>query len=300
MIGGLRFGSSVAILAAACTSAEPPPSTAVPDKVPEPVVHIAEPEPMAPRPDALPRIGAPEHRLRGDIAGGFVVGRQEVRVAEPVVLAFEVHSTDGPMTVFLGGDQRNAAYFPTRVGVKVQRVDDSTVVCDSVAAPAIPSFGGPGGDHTLQQGELLRESFVLNPMCPALADPGTYRVTLHRRITSMAMVIDVKGVPTSCDVSPVHEDAPLRGLPDGCAEIMRAVPSVTTTFELEVLPYDRAEAETAIADAYARADAASPKDEILKNRLDAWLRGWVKCDGASLPEVAPPTLAVGCAKRTVR
>lgn len=293
----LRAGGTIALVIA-CTSAEPP-STAAPE-VGEPVVMHAIPERLPSPSEPLRSLDAPEHRLRGEIAGGFVVARQEVRVAEPVMIAFEVRSTKGPMTVFVGGDQRNAAAFPTRIGVKVQRVDDGETVCDSVASPAIPSFGGPGGDRQLAEGELLRESFVLNPMCPALAEPGTYRVSLHRRITSMAMVIDVKGTRTSCDLSPVHEDGPLRGLPDGCAEMMEAVPSVTTVFDLEVLPYDRVAVQMAIDGAYARANATSPKDEIAKNRLDAWLKGWVTCGADALPAEVPKTLGTGCARPAVR
>ncbi len=300
MIARLRAGATAAILTA-CTSAEPPVSVETPE--PPPIVHVIDRIPEPPQPEPMDRMVAPEHRVHGNVAGGFfVAGGKYPRVGEPVVVTFEVHSTDGPMTVFVGGDQRNAAYFPTQVAVKVQRVEDGAIVCDSVTAPAIPSFGGPGSDRTMKEDEVLRESFVLNPMCPALAEPGSYRITLHRRILSMAHVLRPPEVdtPTSCMANPLHEDSPLTGYPTGCVEMLKDAPSVATSFELGVQPYERVPVESAISAAYARADASTPKDEVLKNRLDAWLKGWVKCDGKPLGDDAPKTLAGGCARPSVR
>jgi hypothetical protein len=227
-----------------------------------------------------------EHRVVGDISGQFAVAKQTVRVAEPIMVALEVRSLDGPLVVFAGGDSRNAAYFPMQVGVKVQRMADGAVVCDSVASPAIMNFGGPGGDRTLGEGELMRESFVLNPICPALATPGNYRVSLHRRLMSMRMMTKPPGakVPTSCHAFPLHEDAELEGLHAECIRMLREAPSVTTNVEIEVLPYQREEVQAAIAGAYARADASDPKDEIAKSRIDAWLCNWVSCACAGLPD----------------
>jgi hypothetical protein len=276
------------MLAFACTSAESPVSSPAPE--------VAAPGDPVPGPDE------PESWIRGRITGRFVVPRQVVRVAEPVMVEFEVRSEDGPLVVFVGGDQRNAAYFPTRVGVKATRVDDGAVVCDSVASPAIPSFGGPGADRTLVQDEVLRESFVLNPMCPALAEPGTYRMELHRRLTHSGMRTKKPDEPTlvSCDIHPVHMHSELVGVPQACVEMMENAPSVTTKFEVTVRPYDREAVEAAISAAYARASSTTPKDEIAKARLEAWLHGWVKCDGKELTDEAPKTLAGGCARPVVR
>ena len=279
---------------AACTPTEP----SDPPRADEP--RPSEPK-VVPTPGRQPEYS---HKTVGKIAGEFVVPKRVVRVAEPIMASFEARSLAGPLVVAVGGDQRNAAYFPMRVAVKVERIADQTVVCDSVESPAIMSFGGPGFDRTLAEGELLRESFVLNPICPALATPGSYRVTLHRRMTSMQMVTKQCGadVPTSCDVHPLHEESSLEGLPAECVGTLREVPSVTTTFELAVLPYDRSEVKTAIDAAYARADAAEPKDDIANDRIDAWLCGWVSCacqglvDGrtAPLPDQPPEIHASGC------
>src|SRR5205814_1959314 len=95
-------------------------------------------------------------------------------------------STRGPLRVYVGGDQRNQAGYPTRLAL--QAFDDKgAVVCDSVASPALPNFGGIGSEWKLEAGETFRETAVLNPMCPALATPGEYRLLLHRRISHDGM-----------------------------------------------------------------------------------------------------------------
>ncbi len=278
------------VVGAGCTRTDPP--TVTRDPTP-PVAKSAAPAPAP--------IGPPVHATSGDVVGSFRPASQDVVVGEPIVVAFEVRNDHAPMKVAIGGDQRNAANFPTRVAVKVERGGE--VVCDSVAKPAIMSFGGIGGDQTFAKGETMREALVLNPACPALATPGDYRVTLHRRVAHAGLTVTKPGatVPTSCDVFPIHEGPLPAAYGPDCAKLVASMPWVTTRFGLRVRPFD-AGALRAAVDARL-AETKHPYDGVLEHRIGAWLCGWVACacaktgttfDVSMLPVTTPSTLATGC------
>lgn len=217
-------------------------------------------------------------RLHGDLAGAFSARRARVVAGEPIVIDLELRSTRGPLTLFVGGDQRNAAGFPTRVAVLATDASGK-VVCDSVEKPEIASFGGIGGDRVFKQGELYRESLVLNPECGALGAPGDYHVTLHRRVTDTGMVTTLPGstTKTSCDVYPVHEGPLPAGLPAPCEKMMEGRPSVTTELDLHVDPFDAATVKRVSDEALRLAAGAKPADEIGAGRVRTYLCGWVAC-----------------------
>ncbi len=250
------------------------------------------PDPSASaRPSAVTRAPSPpapkqpDTRVRGDLAGGFSLRRARVVAGEPVVADLELRSTHGPLVIFVGGDQRNAAGFPTRVGVRATDAAGA-VVCDSVGKPELMNFGGIGSDRELAQGEPYRESLVLNPACGALGVPGDYHVTLHRRVTDLKLVTTLPGskVPTSCDVYPVNEGALPPGYPAACEKLMEARPSVTTELTLHVEPFDAGALRIASEARLREARATTPRDEIGRNRLATYLCDWVAC---GCPKAAP-------------
>jgi hypothetical protein len=131
----------------------------------------------------------------------------------------------------------------------------------------------------------------LNPACPALATPGTYRVTLHRRVTSMAMVIK-KPTPTSCDVVPIHEDPLPAGLDPACAKLLTDAPSVTSDFSITVRPFDQAAVRKAID------ERTRDKDEILRHRIAMHVCNFVTCTCPKTPSIADMIAAVGTAPQS--
>lgn len=279
------------VLVVGCSRRDPPIVTA------DPTPPSAKSVTPAPAP-----IAPPVHTTSGDVVGAFRVASQDVVVAEPIVVVFEVRNDHAPMKAFVGGDQRNAANFPMRVAVKVQDASGA-VVCDSVEKPAIMSFGGIGSEMTFAKGETLREGFVLNAACPALATPGDYRVTLHRRVAPMSLTITKPGatVPTSCDIHPVHEGPLPAAYGPDCVKPMASLPWVTTRFGLRVRPFDAIALRRSV-DARI-AETKHPRDDVLEHRIHAWLCGWVACacaksgstfDPKMLPDLAPSTLEKGC------
>jgi hypothetical protein len=152
-------------------------------------------------------------------------------------------------------------------------------VCDSVAKPAFPTFGGVVGDQTFAQGEPYRESFVLNPVCPSLGSPGDLHVTLHRRVSRMGMHTPQPGstTPLSCDIHPIHEGPLRERYPAACVEMMDTLPSITTELDIHVDPFDAGAVRAATAARLAEAAAARPKDEMGRARIADWVCGWLAC-----------------------
>lgn len=261
--------------------AEPPQLRPDPSAsaLPPPSAASGAPEPFG-------KVGLyPPTRLRGDLVGGFTLRRTSVAAGEPIVVDLELRSTRGPLVIYVGGDQRNAAGYPTRVAVKALNAFGG-VACDSVAKPELMNFGGIGGERTLREGDTYRESLVLNPACGALGVRGDYAVTLHRRVTDTKMVTTLPGSkdPTSCDLYPVHEGALPAGYPAACEKMMEARASVTTELRLHVTDFDatavRRESELRLREA----GATTPRDEIGRARLTTWLCGWVAC---GCPKASP-------------
>ena len=219
------------------------------------------------------------HRVHGAIQGRFASDRRTYAVAEPILIDFEARPTNGSLRVFVGGDGRNQAAFPTRVAVKAVDVASGKTVCDNVASPPFPSFGGPGSELVFTPQEPLRDRFVLNPACPGLGNPGIYRVTLHRRLTDLSLKVQRPGekYPTSCDVHPIHEGpAKIPGFPE-CEKLIATVPSVTSEIEISITPYD----------ASALRRSLDPKlDDATRQRVALWVCGWVACGCARKP--TPP------------
>lgn len=241
-------------------------------------------------------------RLRGPIAGGYSLASARVVVGEPIVAKLSVKSTKGPLTVFVGGDQRNESNYPMRVGITVTDAGGA-VVCDSVDSREIMSFGGIGSDQTFKEGETFFEGAVLNPACKAFAKPGDYRITLHRRLAFMSMTTTTPGssVPTSCDVHPVHEDVLPKGLPPGCYKQLEDLPAVTSVLSLHVDPFDAAKVRTAFAARLAESN------DVLHARVVTYGCGFVACacppspkDSdvlAALPAALPAKFPRSCASK---
>lgn len=209
--------------------------------------------------------------MKGDIDGRFVLSGGPYVAGEPIVVAFEL-TPRAPLTVFFGGDQRNAANYPMRFSVRA-RDPSGKVVCDLVDKPPFPSFGGIGSDRTLAKGERYLERFVLNPACPALATPGTWLLELHRRLTDSGLAIPGDGgVPLSCDVVPVHEATPA-WLDPKCRAKLDAVPSVTAEAMVTVVPFEPKAARAALEARLREVD----KDEILHHRIERWVCGTLSC-----------------------
>lgn len=252
------------------------------------VVVRADPTPQdaAPAPVVPPK-PAPEHRTHGDLTGKFTLAADKVVVGEPIVVTLELTAQKAPMTIFVGGDMRNAANYPLRFSV---RATDSSgaEVCDLVAKPPFPSFGGPGSDRTLAKGETMRESFVVNPACPALGTAGSYRITVHRRVTTMGMVMKKPGatVPTSCDVVPIHEDPLPAWIDPLCAKQLTDAPSVTSVLPIEIAPFDAKRVRTGIEARLKEIDGATPRDEILRHRLERHVCGVLSCACPKPPPVS--------------
>jgi hypothetical protein len=267
---------------------------------------VAQPDPSTrPVPSSPPSPTTPPDvtRLRGPIAGGYTLASARVVVGEPIVAKLALHSTKGPITIFVGGDQRNEANYPMRVGISVTDASGA-VVCDSVDAPEIMSFGGIGSDQTFKEGETFFEGAVLNPACKAFAKPGDYRVTLHRRLAFMSMTVTLPGstVPTSCDVHPVHENDLPKGLPAGCSKQLEDLPAVTSVLSLHVDPFDAAKLRAAFA-----ARLSESTTGVLQSRILLYGCGFVACacpKGASdadllaaLPSSLPPKFPRSCASK---
>jgi len=261
----------------------------------------ADPEQLSPAPGASAPSSAsagltstapadlpPTTRVRGDIDGRFSARRTHVVVGEPVVIDLELRSTRGSLTFSVGGDQRNMATFPTRIAVKAIDVHGA-VVCDSVARPALVSFGGPQGGTTLAPGATFRQTFVLNPMCPTLGSPGDLHVTLHRRLTFAGLTLPKPGTrpPRPCDVFPVHEGPlPPSRLPEGygaCEKTMEEAPSITTELDLHVAPFDAAALREATEARLREAGAETPRDDLARYSIAAWVCAWLVC-GCDFPK----------------
>jgi hypothetical protein len=249
-----------------------------------------DPAPPSPSPSVSPppEPPKPKTRVHGDIDGRFTIANANVFAGEPIVVELEFQPLSADLTVFFGGDMRNQANYPMRFAVRATDAGGKEV-CDLVAKPALMSFGGPGSDRVIAKGELYRERFVLNPACPALATPGSYRVTVHRRLTRMSMTIKKPGSPTpmSCDVTPIHEDPLPAWIDPACAKMLTDAPSVTTELAIVVKPFDQKEVRAAIA---ARLHEA-PKDETLRHRVQAFVCRFVTCSCPALPAAESDLLA---------
>jgi hypothetical protein len=249
-----------------------------------------------------PSKAAAQHRVNGPIEGRFVPASSALVAGEPIVIQFSVRPTTAPLRVFVGGDGRNAAGYPTRVAVKAVDVASGATVCDNVASAPFPSFGGIGSEQVLAKGAWLRDAFVLNPACPGIAKPGVYRVTLHRRITDLDLKIKKPGAayPTSCDVHPIHEGPVLISGEPACEKLLDAVPWVTSVFELSIAPFDAAIVRRAVE------SGLSAPDEMTRHRIVAWACGWIGCGCskrlnatdaeviAALPKALPSTFPKAC------
>ncbi len=229
-------------------------------------------------------------RLRGDIDGRFTLRATRVTAFEPIVAHLDVRSTKGAIPIFVGGDQRNAAMYPLRIAIRATNAKGE-VVCDSVAKPAVWSFGGIGGERTFAEGETFHETAVLNALCPALATPGDYKLFLHRRLAPGTLILKPLdgGVPRSCDIHPVHEGALPSGYEAGCVKMMDGLPSVTTELALHVDPFSAATlhsgSETALS------GLKKEHDEVGRERVIAWLCGWVACACPTMTSPSATSLA---------
>lgn len=253
-----------------------------------PVEVRPDPTPPAPAPPAPPSKPAPVHRVRGDLDGRFTLASDRVVVGEPIVVELEARPTKAPLTVFVGGDMRNLANYPLRYGVRAWDAAGA-LVCDLVDKPPFPSFGGMGGEQVIVVGDAFRERVVLNPACPALATPGSYRVSVHRRFTTLKMTVTKPGsaYPLSCDVVPIHEDPLPAGLDAGCVKLLAGAPSVTSDFWITVAPFD---AKAVRAATEARLHEA-PKDEILRHRLERHVCSFLTCSCPKSPLSAADLVA---------
>jgi hypothetical protein len=223
-------------------------------------------------------------RTHGDIEGKISLRSRTVVVGEPIVAMVEARSTKGPLKVFVGGDQRNSAGYPTRLALRALDAQGG-VVCDSVDAPALPNFGGIGAEQTVPQTETWTEGAVLNPMCPGLAKPGKYSLNLHRRIAHDGMLTTKPGsaVPLSCDFYPVHEGPMPKGWEPACSAQMDALPWITTETTVVVEPFDAARLRVATE---ARLHEAAPPtappawvgaDSEARWRIDIYVCEWLAC-----------------------
>jgi hypothetical protein len=253
-----------------------------PDPSTKPLTHAStKPDPKPPPDDDVVR-------THGDIEGKIFLRSRVVVVGEPVMAVVEARSTKGPLKVYVGGDQRNSAGYPTRLAMRVIDAQGG-VVCDTVDHPVLPNFGGIGSEQTVPEKETWNEDAVLNPMCPALAKPGDYRLILHRRLAHGGMITSTPGttVPTSCDAYPVNEGPLPKGYPPGCYPQMDALPWITTETTVHVDPFDAARLKVAIETRlHEAATPASPPSWYngdARWRLSIWICEWLSCGCKSLP-----------------
>ena len=251
----------------------------------------ADPAPSAtPKPPPAPPTPSPVHRVKGDLEGRFSAPISAI-VAEPIVVTMDVRAGKSGMEFFNGGDQRNVANYPLHFAVKATD-DTGAVVCDVVEKPPFPSFGGIGSDMKVAAGDAYRERIVINPACPALATPGRYRVTIHRRFIPSSLTFTKPGAkyPTSCDMAPIHETLPTGTEPE-CARLLATVASLTSELPIEILPFDVTKARAATEKTLKEIG----KDEIARHRIERHLCGYVSCTCPKTGPIADPDLIAAIA-----
>src|SRR5437870_3347158 len=102
--------ASVALLALACSRG----STVQP--APDPSTRPLPPTvPTAP---PMPKPVEVITRVKGDIEGKLTLRSAHVVVGEPIVAIVEAKPKSGTLLVYVGGDQRNEAGYPTRVALR--------------------------------------------------------------------------------------------------------------------------------------------------------------------------------------
>lgn len=269
----------------------------------------SKPAPASRPPASAPAASVGTTRIHGPIEGQIELASQSVVVGEPIVAVVTAHAKSGTLPVYVGGDQRNAAAFPTRLTFKVFDAKDR-LVCDTLGKPAIMSFGGIGSVQTFPAGTDFRETAVLNAMCPALASPGDYRIVLHRRLSHDDMTVRRPGndTPLSCDIYPVHEGPLPDGYEPGCAPLMADLPSLTRSIALHVAPFDAARFRQGSEARWREARSADGKpDASARSRIAVWLAGWIACRPTesmpteherlgALPDRLPATFPTECSR----
>lgn len=238
-------------------------------------------------PSPTPPVVVVVNRVHGDIDGRFT-GPSVAFVGEPIVVEMNVRPKSGPLTFFNGGDMRNVANYPLHFAVKAMDASGA-VACDVVATPPFPSFGGPGSDMTVKLGDGYRERVVINPACPALSKPGSYRVTIHRRFITSSTVIRKPGAayPISCDIAPVHETLPT-WIDPGCAKLLEGAPSITTELPIEIKPFDAMKVRTATEKTLRDITG----DEIVHYRIERHICSFVSCACPKSPTDADLVAAI--------
>ena len=201
--------------------------------------------------DAGAALPPDESRARGSVRASFTAATHWVFAGDsiPIEVAVTNEGTD-PLTFDVGGDYRGS-FFHLRFGFVV-RDEDGAVVCDTIASPPM-SLGGLGTTETLAPGATHRETVHALPACRALLEPGTYRITITRTLTTGA------DPPAECGwgAFPDLTRGAAPSYPPACSAALADVPQVTFELSVRVFPYARELLAAGLRD-LARREARDP------------------------------------------
>ncbi|NQT40204.1 MAG: carboxypeptidase regulatory-like domain-containing protein, partial [Planctomycetes bacterium] len=221
--------------------------------------------PAAASPPEQPAANPIEHRVEpaGDPRSGakieLVADKQEYFLGENVLLHYGVtNQGKQPFVVSFGGDSRS---FPPRaLRFKVVAIDENGRPIDD-PYPAVMSFGGPGGDTTLEPGKAFWNSFPLMLYCDFLR-PGVYKIRVYHDL----------GWEKSDGADKQHDNVTTNALPKG----PHHAPIVETTVKL-TLP-DPQQARRVVAemlslptDAGSWGERAPPRQDVTVLRHPVYL-----------------------------
>ena len=220
-----------------------------------------------PSPASRPAAPAlPLHRRLGHITGSFVPEKYRAVQGEPLFVRMTLTNTaPAPLRYDVGGDYRGTLW-QNRLSLLV-RDSRGRLLCDLVTNPPM-NFGGVSGTRELKPGETAENEVVLNPVCPALTEPGRYKVTLvHVFALDQALP---KGCSSHSPPDVTRPDPPVIGSTSkACLSALGTFPALASEFDLEIIPYQQAAVQTA-----ARALAQVERSRIPSAKNWQWYFGW--------------------------
>jgi len=222
-----------------------------------PVRADSGPEPPVVSPPPPPVV-----RTRGPVRARVAAELARYAAGEPMFVVFEVDNAgDAELAFDVGGDWYGLLR-PLRYSWEV-RDDSGRVRCALGALPPGPMAGGGGGfTPKLAPGKSYRETLLMNPACDALLEPGRYRVTLVRVLTSSDALAQAK-VAVCSELSPPDTTVLAAGAPDptgqrdaACMAALLAAPAVAAEFTVDISAHAPAELKRRVAGLPAEQQAA--------------------------------------------